>query len=64
MAGLFAYLVGHGLVKGALFMIAGILLASLGGIDEIGLARRRAWHLAGRDRVALAGCCSAACRSA
>ncbi|HET9148464.1 MAG TPA: proton-conducting transporter membrane subunit [Acetobacteraceae bacterium] len=37
LAGMFVYLVGHGLVKGALFMVAGIMLASLGGIDEIGL---------------------------
>ena len=37
LAGMLVYLVGHGLVKGALFMIAGILLATLGGIDEIGL---------------------------
>ncbi len=35
--GMLVYLVGHGLVKGALFMVAGILLADLGGIDEIGL---------------------------
>lgn len=31
------YLLGHGLTKGALFMLAGLLLATLGGIDEIGL---------------------------
>jgi multicomponent Na+:H+ antiporter subunit D len=37
LSGLFVYLVGHGLVKAALFMIAGILLATSGGIDEIGL---------------------------
>jgi len=37
LAGMFVYLVGHGLVKGALFMIAGILLAELASIDEIGL---------------------------
>jgi multicomponent Na+:H+ antiporter subunit D len=37
LAGLLVYLVGHGLVKGALFMVAGILLAICGGIDEIGL---------------------------
>ena len=36
-AGFFIYLFGHGLVKGALFMVAGILLATRGGIDEIGL---------------------------
>jgi multicomponent Na+:H+ antiporter subunit D len=45
LSGLFVYLVGHGLVKGALFMIAGILLAACGGIDEIGLRGlgRRIW---------------------
>jgi multicomponent Na+:H+ antiporter subunit D len=37
LGGMFVYMVGHGLVKGALFMIAGILLATCGGIDEIGL---------------------------
>jgi multicomponent Na+:H+ antiporter subunit D len=37
VAGLFLYVFGHGLVKGALFMVAGILLATRGGIDEIGL---------------------------
>jgi multicomponent Na+:H+ antiporter subunit D len=35
--GMLAYLVGHGLVKGALFMIAGILLATRASIDEIAL---------------------------
>ncbi|HSU07263.1 MAG TPA: proton-conducting transporter membrane subunit [Acetobacteraceae bacterium] len=45
VAGFFAYLIGHGLVKSALFMIAGICLASLGGIDELGLrgAGRTIW---------------------
>lgn len=37
LAGMFVYVVGHGLVKGALFMVGGILLAICGGIDEIGL---------------------------
>ncbi len=37
VAGFVAYLIGHGLVKAALFMVAGILLANLGGIDEISL---------------------------
>jgi multicomponent Na+:H+ antiporter subunit D len=37
LAGMFIYLFGHGLVKGALFMVAGILLAELAGIDEIAL---------------------------
>ncbi|MGY2052234.1 complex I subunit 5 family protein [Methylobacterium sp. JK268] len=36
-AGLLVYLVGHGLVKGALFMVAGILLATRASIDEIDL---------------------------
>ncbi len=37
LTGMLVYLVGHGLVKGSLFMIAGILLATCGGIDELGL---------------------------
>jgi multicomponent Na+:H+ antiporter subunit D len=41
-AGMFVYLVGHGLVKGSLFMGAGILLALAGGIDEIELRGRGA----------------------
>ncbi len=40
VAGLLAYAVGHGLVKAALFAVAGILLATCGGIDEIGLRGR------------------------
>ncbi len=45
VSGALVYLVGHGLVKASLFMGAGILLASLGGADEIGLrgAGRRIW---------------------
>ncbi|MCJ2022243.1 NADH-quinone oxidoreductase subunit E [Methylobacterium sp. E-065] len=35
--GMLVYVVGHGLVKGALFMIAGILLATQASIDEIAL---------------------------
>jgi multicomponent Na+:H+ antiporter subunit D len=35
--GLLLYLVGHGAVKGALFMVAGILLATRASIDEIDL---------------------------
>ena len=35
--GLLVYVVGHGLVKGSLFMIAGILLATRASIDEIAL---------------------------
>src|SRR5579883_1149716 len=37
LAGAFLYILGHGLVKGALFMLAGILLAICAGIDEIAL---------------------------
>ncbi|MFC0410141.1 complex I subunit 5 family protein [Roseomonas elaeocarpi] len=40
LAGLLTYLVGHGLVKAALFALAGVLMATLGGIDEIGLRGR------------------------
>jgi multicomponent Na+:H+ antiporter subunit D len=35
--GMLVYVVGHGLVKGALFMVAGILLATRASIDEIAL---------------------------
>lgn len=44
LSGVLLYLVGHGLTKAALFMIAGILLALCGGIDEYRL-RGRARHL-------------------
>jgi multicomponent Na+:H+ antiporter subunit D len=37
LAGGMLYLLGHGLVKGALFMVGGILLAACAGIDEIDL---------------------------
>jgi multicomponent Na+:H+ antiporter subunit D len=37
LTGLLAYLVGHGLVKASLFMVAGIIEARCAGIDEIGL---------------------------
>ena len=40
LAGLLTYLVGHGLVKAALFALSGVLMATLGGIDEIGLRGR------------------------
>jgi multicomponent Na+:H+ antiporter subunit D len=40
LGGVLAYFIGHGLVKGALFMIAGILLAGAGGIDELWLRGR------------------------
>ena len=36
-AGFLTYLVGHGLVKAALFMLAGVLLATRASVDEIGL---------------------------
>ena len=44
-AGLLLYLIGHGLVKGGLFMIAGILLALRASADEIDLygKARRLW---------------------
>ena len=45
-AGLLLYVVGHGLVKGALFMVAGILLALRSSVDEIAL-RGRGRGLAG-----------------
>ncbi|MCJ2013048.1 complex I subunit 5 family protein [Methylobacterium sp. J-076] len=35
--GLLVYVVGHGMVKGGLFMIAGILLATRASVDEISL---------------------------
>lgn len=35
--GLLLYLIGHGLVKGALFMVAGILLARRNSVDELAL---------------------------
>ncbi|HVY13980.1 MAG TPA: proton-conducting transporter membrane subunit [Rhodopila sp.] len=37
LAGLLAYLIGHGLVKASLFMVAGIIEARCVGTDEIGL---------------------------
>jgi len=37
LTGLLVYFVGHGLVKGALFMVAGILLALRGSVDELEL---------------------------
>ena len=39
-AGLLAYLAGHGMVKGAMFMLAGFVAAKCGGIDEITLRGR------------------------
>lgn len=45
VAGFLSYLVGHGLVKASLFMVAGIIEALCGGVDEIGLrgAGRGIW---------------------
>ena len=40
VAAFLSYLVGHGLIKAALFMIAGICLTRLGGADEIALRGR------------------------
>lgn len=37
LAGMLLYLFGHGLVKGSLFMVAGILLATRASIDELEL---------------------------
>ena len=37
MAGMLAYLAGHGMVKAAMFMVAGFVAAKCGGIDEIAL---------------------------
>jgi multicomponent Na+:H+ antiporter subunit D len=36
-SGFFIYLVGHGLIKGALFMIAGIVMSTHNDIDELNL---------------------------
>ena len=49
MAGMLSYVVGHGLVKGGLFMVAGILLATKASIDEISLRGK------GRDGIWPAG---------
>jgi len=40
LAGMFLYILGHGLVKGALFCCAGILLHRHGNVDEIDLRGR------------------------
>ena len=45
-SGMLIYVIGHGLIKGALFMVAGILLATRASIDEIalrGLGRQGIW---------------------
>lgn len=55
LGGMLAYFLGHGLVKGALFMIAGILLAMLGGIDEIALRGRGRDILPAGVAMAVAG---------
>ena len=48
LGGVALYIVGHALIKGALFMVAGVLLDRYGSVDEIELAGR------GRD-IAPAG---------
>jgi multicomponent Na+:H+ antiporter subunit D len=40
LAGMFVYMFGHGLVKGALFMGTGVFLHRIGDVDEINLYRR------------------------
>lgn len=40
VAGLLAYMAGHGLVKGAMFMLAGFVAAKCGGIDELNMRGR------------------------
>jgi multicomponent Na+:H+ antiporter subunit D len=40
LAGLLVYLVGHGLVKGALFMLVGVLMAECAKVDELDLFGR------------------------
>ncbi len=37
LAGFFVYFVGHGLVKGALFMLVGVLMAECAKVDELDL---------------------------
>jgi multicomponent Na+:H+ antiporter subunit D len=54
MAGFLLYLVGHGLTKAALFMVAGILMSALGDIDELTL------HGRARD-LPVAGICFGVC---
>ncbi|MBV8455725.1 MAG: NADH-quinone oxidoreductase subunit E [Acetobacteraceae bacterium] len=55
VAAFLAYLVGHGLVKASLFMVAGICLTRLGGIDEIDLRGRGRGHWLSAGACALAG---------
>ncbi len=55
VAGFLTYLVGHGLVKAALFMIAGICLASLGGVDELDLRGAGRDHWPAGIAMALGG---------
>jgi len=55
VSGMLIYLVGHGLVKASLFMVAGILLATRGGIDEIGLRGQGAGIWPAGVAMALAG---------
>ncbi|HUZ11232.1 MAG TPA: proton-conducting transporter membrane subunit [Caulobacteraceae bacterium] len=55
VAGLVVYFVGHGLVKGALFMLAGVLLATGQSIDELRLRGRGRGQWATGLAMALAG---------
>lgn len=59
--GMLVYVVGHGLVKGALFMIAGILLATQASIDEIALRGLGRGSGPPGSPWLWPGCCSAAC---
>ncbi|HET7587600.1 MAG TPA: complex I subunit 5 family protein [Gammaproteobacteria bacterium] len=62
--GFLLYFVGHGLVKGTLFMVAGILLARFDSIDELELsAKARVCGLPASSWASPA-CCSAGCRGA
>ena len=44
VAGAGTYLLGHAGVKGALFLLTGLLLAFYGSVDEVGLYRRATGH--------------------
>jgi multicomponent Na+:H+ antiporter subunit D len=43
LAGVFLYIAGHGCIKGALFICAGIVLARFGSIDEVRLHGKCGW---------------------
>ena len=55
VAGFMLYLVGHGLVKGALFMVVGVLLAACSRVDELELAGSGRDLLPAGVAMALAG---------